>query len=344
MRRQDSSLNATHIIDVARKSKKQRDYLLKIVKEFVKTDRVRAFTRSSGTWVSFRVGRILCRHLDVEKKLEPLLNYNCELQVNGHEEFNEQVDGDLPGLESRLLTFARRAKESKVDKHIYNTIQMNQMPIMIRSPDFRINCNQILKLVGLDNTEAALIRNNTCDEAFDIVNGPGLPVHIRGTYVDFQIGLELCRKYGLEKLEEELQILKSYLKGLAQESTSSKSKTIHQPLSPVRVSSEQGPALLQLSTRTRSAEYMTKEDQIRAEDTDSGSDTEGSMSFVKSHDTASIYVQPLPSASNWEYQSHRSCLTQVNPDLRLDSRNFSSQYGSFKTDVNDVWKNIESLE
>lgn len=334
MRKQDSYLNATHIIDVAEKSKKQRDYILKIVKEFVKTVRVQAFTRSSGTWVSFRVGRILCRHLDVKNKLEPLLNYNCKLQVNGHEEFNEQVDDDLLGLKSRLLAFARRAKESKVDKHVYNTIQMNQMPIIIRSPDFRINCNQILKLVGLDHTEAAFIRNNTCDEAFDIVNGPGLPVHIRGTYVDFQIGLELCRKYGLEKLKEELQIWKSSSKGLAQESTSSKRKTTHQPLSPVRVSSEQRPALL---PRTRSAKYM---DQIRAEGTDSGSDTEGSVSFVKSHDTASIRVQSLPSASNWEYQSHRSCLTQVNPDLTLDSQDFSSQYGSFKTDMNDVWENI----
>ena len=70
---------------------------------------------------------------------------------------------------------------------------------------------------------------------------------------------------------------------------------------------------------------MIEEDQVRAEDPG----TEGTVLSVESHDITPIeeYVQPqeqrhsheaessLRPASTWEYQSHRSYLTQVNLDL-----------------------------
>ncbi len=62
----------------------------------------------------------------------------------------------------------------------------------------------------------------------------------------------------------------------------------------MREFSQQEPAPLQLSPESRRVEHMIEEDQIRAEDTNSDSDTEDSEFSVKPRDTASIkeYVQP----------------------------------------------------
>ena len=336
MRREDLSLNAIHIMKIAGKNANQCKHLLQVIRKYVKT--------ISSSWVSLRTGQLLCKYLEVEEKLQPLLDYGCRLQSDDHQKMSDWVDDDLAGLQNRLLNYVE--------------IGNGRMLVVVRKSDLRINCTQILHVAGLDRRKAVDIRQTTSGDAFDTVSGRNIARRHQGTYVDFQIGIDLCRRHGLVELEKELQVLKSNSEELAPRPTSFKNETLNRRWSPVRELSQQEPALLQLSTESRRVEHMIEEDQIRAEYTDSGADIEGSVSSVKSHDNASIeeYVQPqekrhshdaessLPPLSIWEYQSHRSCLRQVNLDLGMDSRNLSSQYGSFKTDVDDVWKNLESLE
>ncbi len=183
MRKDDLSLNATHIMKIAGKNANQCKYLLQLIRKFVKT--------IWSSWVSLQTGRLLCKHLEVEEKLQPLLDYGCRLQNNDHIKTSDWADDDLTGLQNRLLNYVE--------------IRIGRMLVVVRKSDLRINCTQILHVAGLDKRKAADIRQTTSDDAFDTVSGRDAARQYQGTYVDFQIGIELCRTHGLVDLEKELQ-------------------------------------------------------------------------------------------------------------------------------------------
>lgn len=70
--------------------------------------------------------------------------------------------------------------------------------------DFKINASHLVRISGRPKSEIIRIRNDY-SKAIDTVLGFK---HHQGTYVDFRVGLELCRKYDLVELEEKLHAIK----------------------------------------------------------------------------------------------------------------------------------------
>lgn len=77
-------------------------------------------------------------------------------------------------------------------------------PVMVRMPDFRINVSHIVKLTGQSRTTLANFRKMLNPEAYEILRGS--KKH-QGTYVNFDVGIKLCRKYELSQLEKRLHSL-----------------------------------------------------------------------------------------------------------------------------------------
>lgn len=76
--------------------------------------------------------------------------------------------------------------------------------------DLRIHAGDIVRASGREPKKTVeRIRDNLPDKAYDILRGY---TGYSGTYVDFQVGINLCRKYLLNKLVEQFHILKASLK------------------------------------------------------------------------------------------------------------------------------------
>ncbi|KAI4288625.1 MAG: hypothetical protein L6R35_002106 [Caloplaca aegaea] len=88
----------------------------------------------------------------------------------------------------------------------YLEIKMDDMPVMIRRSDYRINAAHILKIAGVKKHGLAGIKKQLKPNTFDFVRGK---CKYQGTYVDFAVGIGLCRKYGLRELENLLDSIKS---------------------------------------------------------------------------------------------------------------------------------------
>lgn len=82
LRKTDCFLNATQIITLAGKDKNERRILLDKVKEHTKVDVKKA---REGSWANLQHVRILCKHLGLERQLQPLLEYAQRLQGDDDE-------------------------------------------------------------------------------------------------------------------------------------------------------------------------------------------------------------------------------------------------------------------
>ena len=76
--------------------------------------------------------------------------------------------------------------------------------------DFRINATHIAKLADHWRTALANFRNRVSSEDYDILLGNRKR---QGTYLDFDVGIRLCRDYGLPELEKRLYSLKRTSEG-----------------------------------------------------------------------------------------------------------------------------------
>ena len=76
---------------------------------------------------------------------------------------------------------------------------------MVRRSDFRINASHIARLAGRSRMDVARLRKGLDSESYEILRGS---TKHQGTYVTFDIGLELCREYGLPELVKRLCSLK----------------------------------------------------------------------------------------------------------------------------------------
>ena len=138
-----------------------------------------------GTYVDFWVGVELCRRyglIELEKELRTWKNVPQE-----------------PVTEPEL---SKSVKKPKLSEFI--EITDFSSPIIVRMPDFRINASHIFKLTGYSRTTLANFRKMLNPEVYETLRGS--KKH-QGTYVDFDVGIELCRKYGLSQLEKRLHSL-----------------------------------------------------------------------------------------------------------------------------------------
>ena len=108
------------------------------------------------------------------------------------------------------------AKEPELSEFI--EITDFPVPVMVRRSDFRINATHIAKLTGRSRRTVGDLRTWLGSEKYTIVRGS--KKH-QGTYVDFDIGIEQCREYGLPELEKRLHSLRRTSEGPILEAESS---------------------------------------------------------------------------------------------------------------------------
>ncbi|KAL8652821.1 MAG: hypothetical protein Q9210_002458 [Variospora velana] len=82
MRKEDCFLNATQILTLANKNASDRKYLMALIKEQTEIQVLppTAGVPQSCSWVNFQHGLILCKYLELEHQLQPLINYGLRAQ------------------------------------------------------------------------------------------------------------------------------------------------------------------------------------------------------------------------------------------------------------------------
>lgn len=119
-------------------------------------------------------------------------------------------------LEKELRTWKNvpqePVKESVKNPKLSGFIEITDFsnPVLVRMSDFKINVSHIVKLTGHSRTTLANFRKTLNPEAYEILRGS--KKH-QGTYVNFDVGIELCRKYGLSQLEKRLHSLRQPSEG-----------------------------------------------------------------------------------------------------------------------------------
>ena len=105
------------------------------------------------------------------------------------------------------------AKEPAKETELSEFIEITDFPspVMVRRSDFRINASHIVKLAGRARHTVKGLRKRSGSKKYKILQG-GRNKH-QGTYVDFDIGIEQCREYGLPELEKRLHSLRRTLEG-----------------------------------------------------------------------------------------------------------------------------------
>lgn len=91
-RKEDSFLNATQIITLAKKNDCERKYILERMSQNTKVEVLPA-TKGipySHSWINLLYGRILCKYLGLEQKLQPLLGYGREV----HDDYDKTAEED----------------------------------------------------------------------------------------------------------------------------------------------------------------------------------------------------------------------------------------------------------
>ena len=68
--------------------------------------------------------------------------------------------------------------------------------------DFRVNSSQILGVAGRNESDRIRIRTDYRGACDTVQHGGS---KYKGIYVDFDVAIQLCRKYGLAKLESQIQ-------------------------------------------------------------------------------------------------------------------------------------------
>ena len=93
MRKEDGFLNATQIIALANKNNSERKYILGLIKQKTKVEVLPATAGIpySHSWINFQHGRILCKHLGLDEKLQPLIDCGAKFQREDDGETAEPI-------------------------------------------------------------------------------------------------------------------------------------------------------------------------------------------------------------------------------------------------------------
>ncbi|KAL8644458.1 MAG: hypothetical protein Q9210_007248 [Variospora velana] len=178
MRRSDSWLNATEILELAGKDKRQRKMIFRLMKEHTKVEIVRTSVRPSA-WVCYDQGRLLCEAFGLSNTLRSLLQ-------NGR------------GDENDARPYVRRNNYLIPSKFI--PIFLDSRTIMMRESDCWINAGHVLRAAGQGRLEIEEIKKDV--GAFEIVHGE---IAYRGVYVSIEDGMQLCLNNHLDQLAGLLQ-------------------------------------------------------------------------------------------------------------------------------------------
>ena len=327
VRRSDLRIRAN---DICRASGQPNSEVKNIRREFQgSSDVVLGDYNHRGTYVDFWVGVELCRRYGLSK------------------------------LEEELRTWKDVPQEPELSEFI--EIKGLRSPVVVQRSNLRINASHIAKLAGISGYSVVTIRKSLSSEAFEILRGKH-----QGTYVNFDVGIGLCRKYQLPELEEQLHSLKR---------TSEEPSHVGPPL-------QESDRVLARNEGTRFRGTANRETPpaspgrpitngpMQAEDAhgmDPGSVVAGLGGSVTPRAPCSIRRNPqsvpsircakeaassrqsrpdtghsllkpadrhLPSAKSvryevWNSQPQLSELTEVTPDLRPPVRGADSHYGSF---------------
>ena len=150
------------------------------------TFKIRREFRYKGLYVDFWVGVELCRRYGLRELERDLRNWK-------------------PVKEPAKKPAKKPAKEPELIE-----ITDFPSPVMVRRSDFRINATHIANLGGRSRHTVRDLSKWLGSEKYTIVRGS--KKH-QGTYVDFEIGIEQCREYGLPELEKRLHSLRRTLEG-----------------------------------------------------------------------------------------------------------------------------------
>ncbi|KAL9041404.1 MAG: hypothetical protein Q9180_001302 [Flavoplaca navasiana] len=181
MRKSDSWLNATEILELAGKDKRQRKMIFRLMKEHTKVEIVRASVLGSGSsaWVCYDQGRLLCDTFGLSNTLRSLLKFG-------------------QGGENDAITYFRRNNYLIPSRFI--PIIFESRTIMMRESDCWINAGHVLQAAWQRRLEIEEIKKDV--GAFEIVHGE---MAYRGLYVSIEDGIQICLKYHLDQLARHLQ-------------------------------------------------------------------------------------------------------------------------------------------
>lgn len=273
VRRSDFKIRA---IDICRASGQPRTVVPKIEREFKgSSEKVYDF-KHRGTYVDFWVGVELCRRYGLA-----------------------ELEKELRTWKGVPQEAAKAPEHSEPEHPEFIEITDFSSPVMVRISDFRINASHIFRLTGHSRTTVGNFRNTLSPDAYKILRGS--PKH-QGTYVNFDVGIQLCRKYGLPELEKRLYSLKRTSVGLVLEAEPSHvgpwSQTSRRlPESPgsdtglARNESTQPRGIWNRNQRLTSLAEPIPDSLITPEDAremDLGSDVVGSRGSVTSREPRSI--------------------------------------------------------
>lgn len=196
VRRSDFRTRAT---DICRAAGLPRESVAFIQREFKGSfDRVND-CKYPGIYVDFWVGVRLCRRYGLkewENELRQLTNIHKELKL----------------LEPEL---SEPASQEPIQ---YVELTGSSEPVMVRMSDLKINATNIVKLSGRSRDALKQLKRGWAPGSYDIVmSGPTCRMKYQGTYVNLEIGIDLCRRYKLPELEKRLKELKRAPKGTVHE-------------------------------------------------------------------------------------------------------------------------------
>ncbi len=183
LRKTDCFLNVTQILNLAKKNTNERKTILNRMRKHTKVD----VRKSGGSWVVLQHVRILCKNLGLERQLQPLLEYAQRLQGN--------VEIAIPKDPNYV---------SEEGLYSFIAVPAHPGPVMVRTLDFKVNAAQILKVAGQEGQMRQLlpkIRRSHHGTLYCVTGG----TKYKGTYVDFDVAMGLCQKYGLIELKSRIQ-------------------------------------------------------------------------------------------------------------------------------------------
>ena len=189
MRRLDFRIRVN---DICQTCQKPRYELSKVRREFKENLEIEYDSYHKGTYVDYWVGVELCRRYG-------LTDLEMGLRTSKH-------------IPQELVRKPEIPKLDISNPELPEFIEITDFPhpVMVRRSDFRVNANHITQLAGRSRMDVASLRRSLDSEDYEILRGS---TKHQGTYVNFDIGLELCRKYGLPELEKRFYSLKRTLEG-----------------------------------------------------------------------------------------------------------------------------------
>ena len=171
---------------LAKKDKNERRIILDKMKKHTQID---VKSHREGSWVNLPHVRILCKHLGLGRQLQPLLEYAQRL-------LGDDVEMAVPIDQDYLSETGGRPSFIAVPAH--------PEPVMVRTLDFKVSATRILKVAGQERQMQQLLQQirRRHPGAVGSVRGSS---KYSGTYVGFDVAMDLCQKYGLVELESRIR-------------------------------------------------------------------------------------------------------------------------------------------